>query len=97
MSDIDECLGSDHGCEDICVNAIGTYNCSCREGYELNDDGRTCRGILTLFNCIAMQNIVVLLAFQTLMNVQTLKIISVNTIASTLRDHTPVAVEKAMF
>ena len=39
--DIDECSGS-HGCEQECVNSPGSFICSCRHGYSLDDDGRTC-------------------------------------------------------
>ena len=44
-ADIDECLGPDHGCEQDCVNTVGSYNCNCSESYELNTDEHTCRGI----------------------------------------------------
>ena len=39
--DIDECSGS-HGCEQECVNSPGSFICSCRHGYSLDGDGRTC-------------------------------------------------------
>ncbi|XP_013122814.1 CD248 molecule, endosialin a [Oreochromis niloticus] len=35
--DVDECLGSP--CEQICVNALGTFECQCHEGYYINDKG----------------------------------------------------------
>ena len=41
-SDIDECSSNRHGCEEICENSEGSYLCSCREGYSLNEDNRTC-------------------------------------------------------
>ena len=40
-ADIDECLSNNGGCEHICVNGLGNFSCSCREGYELDD----------MFNC----------------------------------------------
>ena len=40
--DIDECAGSDHGCEHNCTNSIRSYSCNCREGYTLGGDGRSC-------------------------------------------------------
>uniref|UniRef100_A0A8C9QJU1 Collagen and calcium binding EGF domains 1 n=1 Tax=Spermophilus dauricus TaxID=99837 RepID=A0A8C9QJU1_SPEDA len=41
--DIDECATSNKTlCEHICVNTVGSYRCECREGYVLEDDGRTC-------------------------------------------------------
>ena len=47
MLDIDECaLGTD-GCEHMCTNFMGGYNCSCLSGYKLNADMNTCSGMLT--------------------------------------------------
>ena len=40
--DIDECSTNAHECEDVCSNTVGSYSCSCGEGYVLNEDGRTC-------------------------------------------------------
>ncbi|XP_069755214.1 mucin-like protein [Narcine bancroftii] len=34
--DLDECLENISSCEQICTNVIGTYNCSCYEGYTRN-------------------------------------------------------------
>ena len=44
LLDINECLGPDHGCEYSCENAVGSFTCGCDVGFELNTDGRTCRG-----------------------------------------------------
>lgn len=42
--DEDECaVGSDE-CEQICINVIASYECSCFDGYILNEDKRTCFG-----------------------------------------------------
>ena len=50
-ADVDECMTAVHGCSQICNNTVGSYTCSCKEGYSLNDDGVTCfpscSGILT--------------------------------------------------
>lgn len=43
ISDIDECAES-HMCSQQCNNTLGTYNCSCYQGFELSDDGGTCLG-----------------------------------------------------
>ena len=32
------------GCDQICTNNVGSFNCSCMMGYVLNDDGNTCDG-----------------------------------------------------
>ena len=39
------CSGDQHGCEHICFQSDGQDKCSCRAGYELNPDGKTCTGI----------------------------------------------------
>ena len=44
-TDINECLCSDHGCQQWCNNTDGSYICSCDAGYELNDNGKTCDGM----------------------------------------------------
>nr|KAG8543408.1 hypothetical protein GDO81_024749 [Engystomops pustulosus] len=38
----DLCSTGDHDCQQICVSSPGSYTCACREGYTLNDDGKTC-------------------------------------------------------
>ncbi|PVD37829.1 hypothetical protein C0Q70_00431 [Pomacea canaliculata] len=38
----DECTVSNHGCDHICVNTLGSYKCECRIGYELHSDGKRC-------------------------------------------------------
>ena len=43
-ADVDECKGS-HLCTDQCINALGSYYCSCSDGFELGEDGQTCFGI----------------------------------------------------
>ena len=42
--DVNECLVKNGGCEHNCTNLIGSYNCICNEGFELNQDGHTCNG-----------------------------------------------------
>ena len=49
LSDIDECSSKDKGgCEQICVNTIGSFHCECRKGYELVDH-KYCKGDLSHF------------------------------------------------
>ena len=40
-SDVDECEGS-HGCNQVCNNTLGSYQCSCKENFALSEDSRTC-------------------------------------------------------
>lgn len=46
--DINECLtvGNNRTCDHFCTNTIGSYKCSCREGYQVNhQDEATCSDI----------------------------------------------------
>ena len=43
--DIDECTSEKHMCEHDCINNVGSYSCSCQEGYELVDQYH-CKGKL---------------------------------------------------
>lgn len=40
--DINECLISNGGCGHNCTNLEGSYECSCRDGFILSGDNRTC-------------------------------------------------------
>ena len=42
--DIDECFVNADVCDHVCTNTIGSYTCSCNDGYALDDDGHTCNG-----------------------------------------------------
>lgn len=62
---MDEC--SDRGdededliCDHFCHNFIGGYYCSCRYGYLLHTDNRTCRGECVLRGALHMEMEVVL-------------------------------------
>lgn len=47
--DILECAdGNNGGCEHNCTNTIGSFICSCREGYILSSDQRTCDGMINI-------------------------------------------------
>ncbi|XP_061656467.1 epidermal growth factor-like protein 7 [Syngnathoides biaculeatus] len=41
-TDVDECTAQ-HPCSQMCVNTPGSFRCSCREGFALAEDARTCR------------------------------------------------------
>ena len=46
FADINECEGSGNNCDTnaICANTIGSYECSCKEGF--TGDGIQCEGII---------------------------------------------------
>ncbi len=41
--DVDECLTSNGGCDHSCTNIIGSYNCTCTDGYSLKNQ-HNCEG-----------------------------------------------------
>ena len=43
--DINECKEGTHNCQQVCHNLIGSHYCGCKQGYKLNNDGKTCTGI----------------------------------------------------
>ena len=43
--DIDECSEGVSGCSQLCTNTIGSYTCTCRNGYQLGNDNHTCTDI----------------------------------------------------
>ena len=42
--DINECLLNQTSCSQTCTNTNGSYTCSCRVGFLINADNRTCNG-----------------------------------------------------
>lgn len=40
--DVDECVVNNGGCQHICVNTMGSYECRCKEGFFLSDNQHTC-------------------------------------------------------
>ena len=42
ISDVDECLIGNTGCQQTCENSDGSYNCLCYFGYSLNADQKSC-------------------------------------------------------
>ena len=42
--DINECNTNNGGCDTTCTNTVGSYECSCNTGYELNNDLHHCDG-----------------------------------------------------
>lgn len=44
VKEYDECKLTNHGCAQQCINTLGSYECSCKIGYELHSDGKHCEG-----------------------------------------------------
>ena len=42
--DVDECLVDNGGCEGVCVNKQGSYQCFCSAGFRLASNGKKCIG-----------------------------------------------------
>ena len=42
--DINECSEGTAGCAHVCTDTIGSYICSCDQGYHLDSEGQTCNG-----------------------------------------------------
>ena len=43
--DVNECIDGNGGCNHICMNTVGSYECSCYAGHYLNStDLMTCLG-----------------------------------------------------
>ena len=48
--DINECANpSTHNCSQECRNTIGSYECACPRGYQLGEDGFSCKGTYFVF------------------------------------------------
>ena len=44
-TDVDECAEGTSGCSQECNNTIGSFECSCIDGYQLAFNGKACNGI----------------------------------------------------
>lgn len=40
--DVDECVLNNGGCQHVCVNTPGSYECRCKHGFFLSDNQHTC-------------------------------------------------------
>ena len=49
ITDFNECnTNNNGGCDHNCINTQGSYQCQCREGYETNNNGINCTGMMFL-------------------------------------------------
>ncbi|VDD83908.1 unnamed protein product [Mesocestoides corti] len=56
--DVDECIESRHGCEQICVNNHGSYECACYEGYQQSSqDPKRCEPVRCQADCVPGQGV----------------------------------------
>ena len=44
--DVDECFMHVDDCDHNCNNTVGSYTCSCNDGYTLDEDGLQCNGMI---------------------------------------------------
>ena len=44
FTDINECSLNIDGCDQVCINTVGSFQCSCNRGYTLNPDRIMCSG-----------------------------------------------------
>ena len=51
LTDVNECEECNGGCDHICTNTDGSYNCSCREGFDLEIDDVSCIGMCLMYEC----------------------------------------------
>lgn len=52
-ADINECEVNNGGCEEVCVNTLGSFQCKCREGQTLESNKRNCSSEFTLY-CLSL-------------------------------------------
>ncbi len=43
-TDKDECEEMNGGCQQTCVDTLGSYHCECSEGFRIHADAHTCIG-----------------------------------------------------
>lgn len=44
LLDDQECDIDNGGCQHTCINTDGGYYCSCNQGYQIDDDHKSCKG-----------------------------------------------------
>ena len=44
LLDVNECAKGNGGCNQKCINKMGSYKCECLQGFEMQADNKTCSG-----------------------------------------------------
>ena len=61
--DINECEAENGGCNQTCMNTVGSFLCSCASEYVLDEDGFTCKGKHIHCKAIQLCTVILLLFF----------------------------------
>lgn len=48
FADVNECEDNSGDCEHHCINEVGGYRCTCKQGFKLRGDNRTCESETTI-------------------------------------------------
>ena len=40
---IDECTQGETACDQLCIDHVGYYECACKSGFQLAEDGKRCK------------------------------------------------------
>ena len=51
-TDTDECAENTDGCEQMCTDTDGSFECFCEDGFRLHSDERSCEGVFPLLNLL---------------------------------------------
>ena len=49
LTDINECQNNNGGCDQKCLNSVGSYQCDCFKGYKYDKQTNRCNGKSLLF------------------------------------------------
>ena len=56
VADFNECSLNNAGCEHVCNNTAGSFNCDCRAGFKLKADKMGCEGRIQFFVSVAISS-----------------------------------------
>lgn len=58
LTDVDECSNGTHNCDQLCINIIGGFSCSCEEGYMLTNDSISCKGTTDFYGEVDIHKLI---------------------------------------